>query len=141
MPRCAKCDKGQARLNQPGNLCKDCFDRVNDDGNSMNFSGSQMNGAASLFSSQMQTSAFGFPASTEYNINESPFLNSSRHTAPQFVRQPPPQSIQTHIPQQNGDTGIDANTPIASMTAGQMITLIQSQTKPLEAARGENGEH
>ena len=132
MPRCAQCDKGQARLNQPGNLCKDCFDKISNDDNNMNFSGSQISGASSLFSSQMQPSAFGFPASTEYNINNSSFLSTSRHTAPQFVRQPAPQSIQTHSFQQNDDTGIDANTPIASMTAGQMLTLIQSQTKPLE---------
>ena len=42
------------------------------------------------------------------------------------------QSIQAHLIQQNNTTGIDANTPVAAMTAGQMLTLIQSQIKPLE---------
>ena len=136
MPRCVDCNKGQARLNQPGDLCKECFDKVNNDSNSMSLSNSQMNGASSLFSmSPYQPPGFGLPSSNDYNCNDSSFLNTSRHTAPQIVRMPsihhPSQSIQTHSIPQNIGSGIDANTPVAQMTAGQMLTLIQSQTKPL----------
>ena len=43
-----------------------------------------------------------------------------------------PSLMQTHSIQQTTEVGIDANTPIAAMTAGQMLALIQSQTKPLD---------
>ena len=103
----------------------------------MNMSGSQMSSASSLFSSQeMRPLGFGFPASTEFSYNNSSLMNTSRHVAPQVARMPnnqhPVQSMQAHPIQQNNGTGIDANTPVAQMTAGQMLTLIQSQTKPLE---------
>ena len=34
---------------------------------------------------------------------------------------------------QNNSQDFDVNTPVSALTAGQMLALIQSQTKPLEA--------
>lgn len=134
MPRCMKCDKGQARLNQPGDLCKDCFDKVSNDDITMNFSGSQINGVSSLFSSQQASGGgLGYPSSMDYNFNDPTTLNTSRHLAPQPARissMQQQQSLQSH--QQNSDSVVDSNLPVAAMTAGQMLALIQSQTKPLE---------
>ena len=101
----------------------------------MSFSNSQMNGNSSLFSfQQMRPLGLGFSSSTDYNINDPNVLNMSRHTAPlggsMSISQHP--SLTQSHPIQQTETGVDANTPVAQMTAGQMLALIQSQTKPLD---------
>jgi hypothetical protein len=76
----------------------------------------------------------GFSSSTDYNINDPNILNISRLMAPpggSISISQHPTLMQSH-PIQQTDIGIDANTPVAAMTAGQMLALIQSQTKPLD---------
>ena len=82
--------------------------------------------------------SLGFGLDTFASTGEQPFIdpnlsNMSRHRAPQLQQQrmasvPRPPLMQGSPINQE----FDANTPISAMTAGQMLTLIQSQTKPLE---------
>ena len=69
-----------------------------------------------------------------YAFRDPNLTNMSRHIGPHPSQQLPPtlgaasQPIQTRGITQD----FDANTPVSAMTAGQMLALIQSQTKPLE---------
>ena len=133
MPHCSKCNKGQARLNQPDNLCKDCYLEVNDE----MMSASQLN--TSLFSSQ-QLRPLGFQlgsfsSTVGNNLANQNLPNASRHMSPLLHQHmSSTQQSQSIEPSQflASDTDFDINTPISAMTAGQMLALIQSQTKPLE---------
>ena len=98
-----------------------------------------MSNNSTLFSSQLLSknpSGFGHDThapSVDYPYSDLNLSNMSRLRAPQWQQQqtlnlPRPQLMQaTPVTQE-----FDANTPVAAMTAGQMLSLIQSQTKPLE---------
>ena len=112
-----------------------------EDNFNMSSSSSQMNTSnnSTFFSAHpFSQSSLGFglnslSSPSTYTFRD-PNHNMSRHMAPQLTQQPMPST--GHIPQSMLQHPVaqefDANTPVSAMTAGQMLALIQSQTKPLE---------
>ena len=141
MPHCKKCNKGQAKLNPPDDLCKEChLQKYGDDNFNMSISTSQLsscnNSTFFLDHPTSVQSSFGLGLNTlsspgNYTFGDPNLSNMSRHIVPQQPFSslgPAPQPMQTRA----SAPEFNANTPVSAMTAGQMLALIQSQTKPLE---------
>ena len=133
MAHCTNCNKDQARLNQ-GNLCKDCFEQTEDfDNGPQDAFGSQnvQNSFSTMFNpTHMAPIGAGrTPLNDSMNQNYSGLMNLSQNS--RFAA--PPSMQQFTGNNQNHSQDFDVNTPVSALTAGQMLALIQSQTKPLEA--------
>ena len=144
MPYCSKCNKGQTKLNL-GDLCKKCYEQ-NDNDMSCRMSSSQLsnvNNFATLFPPE-QIAPIG-PARSSYDGNLNPSYQGMNFT--QCSRPPTPSQRQNSVlidqfnmsqQQTRIDNGqniaidFDMNTSVSTLTAGQMLALIQSQTKTLE---------
>ena len=98
------------------------------------------NNNSTLFSnhpSSRNSLAFGLnslSSPSNYTFRDPNLSNMSRHMVPQLQQQPISNFGPISQPIQSGPFAqeFDANTPVSAMTAGQMLALIQSQTKPLE---------
>ena len=150
MPHCTKCGKGQARLNQ-GDLCKECFEQSDEYENSAHgnfFSQDMQNSLSTMLNPRhiapIGSSRLSFNSTNSmnptYDNDHMNFSQSSRFSVPQASQQFATndsnlsQTFQPTVDNtRTGGLGFDTNTPVSALTAGQMLALIQSQTKPLEA--------